>query len=651
VIITPYFNFGKNNTYLHLIKVYCTIEKISNKGLDSLKLKDKLERFRVTLNTPISFLLIFAAALLATAVMFKITPTGIGEIIELFKKTNFLTPLLNFLPVLLSMLFLFFLTGNTVLSAGIISLVVVLLSFTNRYKIIFRNDPFFPYDFALAPELSGVIKSFGAGFIMVLIIAVILAIFAVVFCLYMIRTYKLPLKKRLFAGLFTFLLMLCLNMTVYSSESLYQSLPALGSVYNLKDVFNGRGFLYCFIHTYNTSKIEKPVGYDKNAIVAYIDENNALEPAPEMVRPHIIVIMSEAFSELGDTPLINFKGYTDPLENFKEIKKDSVYGRVVVPNLGGGTSDTEFDFLTGANSRFLRNAPYAYRLVLKELEAMPSLLGRLGYKTEAIHPGHAWFYNRQNVYPFMGFESFYDISYFDQKRTKGMYITEEACFDKIIEQYESREPDKPYFSFTVSIENHGPYEDKLTIDTNFNTELELSTGSIRAMTNYFEGLKDADIELKRIVDYFEEDDEPVVLVFFGDHLPAFQLEVYDALMGGVDENGENTIMGRTLRYAVPFLIWQNQPARESTALEENMKNLYNEDDILISSFYLGPLVMEALELDSVSPFLQYVSRLRREYPVIMENEYFDSEGNPHSVEENEELIFYKHWLYYKIFDE
>ena len=94
----------------------------------------------------------------------------------------------------------------------------------------------------------------------------------------------------------------------------------------------------------------------------------------------------------------------------------------------------------------------------------------------------------------------------------------------IIENFEKHtaESGNPLFEFCVTIQNHGPYGEKYTdLARNFASNTSLTGDEEAIYSGYFEGIDDADKQIEDLVNYFSNSDEPVVLVFFGDHLPGF----------------------------------------------------------------------------------------------------------------------------------
>ena len=602
-----------------------------------------------------SALFILAASLGLAFAMLWIAPIGIVYLVEIVRQTNGLMFLLNWLPVAIIMFILFFMGLNAVASVAFVGFFGIALSFLNRTKMLIRNDPLLPWDISLGGEVTGIAKSFGMGTVGLVIFAVLFYIVVAVLAALLIRSEKLHLKFRAAGLAIVMAVLMAVTNPLYKSTELNSKLYVIGNVYNQVATFNSKGFLYSFIYTYNTNKISKPDNYDSTAVIQKINTfRHADAVAMEnMKKPHIIMIMGEAFSEFSLSPHFDFTGYTDPLYNYKQIKEGSYYGQIVVPNIGGGTADTEFDVMSGLSTRHLRGAPFAFRLIGSEFDSIAHQLSKLGYNNEFIHPGHNWFYNRQNVYSYMGFNRLVFLDEFKGENEKGMYIAEDVTIDRIISMFETHvneNPGIPYFQYCVTIQNHGPYKDKYLADTNFSTDLDISTDDINAISNYFEGLADADRELKRLTDYFESIGEPVVILYFGDHLPAFTAGVYDAIYPALYENSE---MDNLIRlYKTPFIIWENSEAK---ALDLNGHSFgeKNENRLFTSNF-LGAFLFDYLGFKNISPLIDHLNELRMQFPVITEHRSFTPDGTTSiglSDEERKNLVLYRNWEFYKIFDE
>jgi len=439
----------------------------------------------------------------------------------------------------------------------------------------------------------------------------------------------------------------------------YDALPMSGSYFNTTSRYQSRGFVYSFLHAMHHSRIERPENFDQlrvqiedlDAIGTLALESGALS---QKQRPHIVMVLSEAFSELAMSPHIDFEGFPDPMQHYRAIIEEvgTISGYIIVPHIGGGTADTEFDILTGINTRQFREVPYAFTMVTRSFPGVVSTLNREGYRSLAMHPGMGWFYNRQNVYLYLGFEAFLCSTSFDATNLRGGYISEQHTIDRVLKEFRSHletTDDIPLFLKAITIQNHGPYYGKYgDVEINFNmeadVEADLSVAELRSLAQYFYGMLDVDEGLRRLVEYFREETTPVVLVYYSDHLPSFPLVVYESLITAP----EDAVYGASLiQYnRVPFLIWANKAARPMLDTE-SFVNTFPEDQT-ISAHYLGAALLEMLGVSE--PFLDFVNSLRADYPVILERTFFPPGEDMQIFDLNmhHDLSFYKSWSYFRI---
>lgn len=604
-----------------------------------------------------SFCLIVLASIGVTHLVFQSAPLKYEEF-HRFLLANPSLFWLNYLPILFLMLFLWFLTNNGIFSICASGLLAVILAIANQMKITLRQDPLLPTDLKLAREALTILKSFPEQDKTNIFLTVGGILLVVLLSLLFLKGPKHILQYRIVGCILTVTVALLFNSVYYVSESYYDRFPVDGNYYFQVNHYNSKGFVYSFLHNFNTMKIEKPLGYLSTNYAAL--EKEAAVPASENKRPHIIMIMGEAFSDLSNNENLDFSGYGDPLENFKNLcsKEDAISGHIVVPNYGGGTSNTEYDVLTSCPTRLLDNALPSYNFVRKNFDALPRRLSQIGYSTLAIHPGYPWFYNRSNVYEYFGFQRFITLADYDpQNDSKGGYISEAATIDTIIETLEEhvKENDNPLFSFTVTIQNHGPYTDKYgDIEKNFYSNIPLNEDEANMLTNYFHGTKDVDQQIGRLVEYMEASTEPIVLVYFGDHLPGFSngMDFFDIL--DYDINIDGTIPQRLRVYETPYVIWQNSSAKAITPMANYLEQAALPEQNIISSNYLGSLLMELMGYQGLSPLYDESNALRKELPVITSHSFL--QGNGEYIEEIppelQQKINHLHgWQYFKLFDE
>ena len=566
----------------------------------------------------------------------------------------------NILPVLLCILLLFFATRKFFFSVSTTAVVFLFLAVTDRIKVIMRQEPLLPTDLTLVKETVAILKTFPAY--QLVLISLMLLAFVLLLVLSFLKAKKatLPPIPRIIGLVLVIACAFGVNQFIYTDKTRYDAYPTVDNPYFQVNQYNTKGMIYSFLHQYNITKMTAPEGYHAKY---FAELENTQWNAPENKEyPHIIMIMGEAFSDLSENPHLNFNGYRDPLKNWKEIcaSGNAYSGHVVVANFGGGTSNSEYDVLTGCATRYLDNPLPSYNFIHGDFDGIPRQLQKVGYETLSIHPGYAWFYNRQNVYPDLGFETCYFLEDSFDLATQGYggYINEVVTMDKIIDTLDAhiKEKDSPLFSFTVTIQNHGPYEKHYgTLPANFSTDVPLDENQTDLLTQYFTGVIDADEQIGRLKEYAENSDEPIVLVYFGDHLPGFSngMEFFDLLDYPIDANG--TPAEQLAVYETPYFIWQNDRAE---ALCGNMKDMIAELELpangLMSSQFLGTTVLEMFVPEYESPLHQMNDRLRRKLPVCAKNIYVDAEGNYTeyiSAEQQEMVKTLKNWQYYKLFDD
>lgn len=602
-------------------------------------------RHRISLSGAVAILTILSLGVVF--LLFYISPLEGYVFNSLMAWSKGLVLLVNWLPVFLFMLLFYFLTGNLVASSVPVALVAVVMAVVNRVKISLRGDPLLHWDISMAGEALGISEAFDTGpFVMAAIGLGVIALLSIPLA-FVLRTQKPEPRVRAMGAVGTVALMLVLNFTLYSSSAVESKLPVWGSFYNMTDVHNSKGNLYSFLYNWNTSRKQQPEGYSENEHRAFADEyTQGTEPAvmPEVL-PNIVLVMGEAFSDLSELPAFSFDGFRDPLRGFKSLAEEGISGHLVVPSRGGGTSDTEYDVLTARPSRLSRSAPYAYRMLVGPIEAMPSLLGGVGYTSFALHPGYPWFYNRQNVYPYLGFDEAIFEDAFPKEAYKDTFITEQATMDMFLGLLDEKKTDAPMLAFCLTIQNHAPYADRfLPAGTDaFTSNLSLTDAERNTLSNYFAAMADADDHLMRLAAYLEAQDEPYILVYWGDHLPAFDEALYDKILPA-DELAEGSCAYETRCYKTPFLIWQNSAARELTPWDENATSGMPQD-MTISSNYLGAYLMELLGLDSLSSYWSFANEVRRDAPIVMESVAFGPDGEVIEDAADTLVRTFRHWVY------
>lgn len=440
--------------------------------------------------------------------------------------------LFNIIPIFLLMLLLYFIIGKISYSFLITDTLLSVLLLINHYKIKFRDEPLTPTDFSLGKEANNILQNYDITIDGIVIVMVIFCAFSFWFALRKIKNKRPGLVVSIVGILCVIAASFGVYGLVYKNTRIYNTLLSDLGIYHEATVVSSKGLVYSLINDTNVMKYTKDETYSAEYAQQILDrypKNTLSEDTP-----NVVAVMCEAFTDIQDWENVEF--IENPYKNINEIRKNACYGEIFVPGFGGGTSSTEFEFLTGNNTSAISpSMPTAYKTLITEpTYSIVRHFKDAGFDADAMHPGNEWFYNRRNVYSRMGFDSFTAredweaLGYEITTKHQG-YADDTISADMIISGFENHlktNPDKGYFNFTVTIQNHGPYEDThLVYDKEYIKRTpDMSDSEYNIINNYLGGIESADMFVKTIYDYINTLDRPTVFVFFGDHLPYLDAE-------------------------------------------------------------------------------------------------------------------------------
>lgn len=587
-------------------------------------------------------------------------PNALRTVVDIFRAQPLLI-VLNALPIGLLVVTFTCLFRNVFFSAALVNFGVCLLSIANRIKLEVRDEPVFPRDFALLKEVGSAMSSYEIQYPMGTIAVVLLTTLALVVLGLFIGCRPFPLARlrgwlgRLLGAAGSMGILVALLLTVYASNDLYNSFR-VSNAYYIPSVFNELGFPYCFCHQFTTYPIDRPEGFDKAAAAAW--ETGDQPGQGEDV--HLIMVMNEAFSDLTDDPAFTYTEENDPLPNLHALQSDphAVSGHVVVPGFAGGTANTEFDVLTGMQTNALSaSTTSSFRVVNRDLDSVLRVFASDGYHTSFFHPGDDWFYNRENVYDWLGAEETVFADEMENLAYKGRWVTDDYMAGFIEEKFEEAVAQGELLcNYTTTIQNHMSYTaDKYGegyVYPPVETDAQL-TDDVRTMLEvYIEGARDADAMLGRLVDYFSQTDEPVVLAFWGDHLPYLgDNQLAYAQLGSEVALSEDDRESALCSYETPYVIWANDAAAQVLDWESAVERLDLPETNRLSASFLGAALLELTGRGEESPWFSFLNQLRRELPVVQKKTYMTMDGTitPLLTSAQQEMIDqWRQWSYYKL---
>lgn len=327
-----------------------------------------------------------------------------------------------------------------------------------------------------------------------------------------------------------------------------------------------QGFLPSFISGAQTIRPPRPDDYTVEGAEETIEEyataydegagssesRAAAESQFSEEQPTVITIMNETFSDLSIYQQLH-AGYTGP-EYFKGMSDCLSRGKLYVSAYGGGTANTEYEFLTGNSMANLGSGVYPYTIYnLQDTENLAAQFKDLGYDTVAMHPNHATNWNRENVYEDFGFDRFLSIEDFQDAETLRGMVTDQATYDKILELLDTNS--NPQFIFDVTMQNHGGYDAGTVPEDQLSSwaPAGVADENLLAQLNvYLTCAEASDRDLASFIEDLRALDRPVVLVFFGDHQPSVSSALNDALYPGEDPQAHQWRI-----YRSSYLVWAN----------------------------------------------------------------------------------------------
>lgn len=529
----------------------------------------------------------------------------------------------SILFIYLASVVLFAATGSVFWAYFIVSLLLGIGFIVNHFKIMLIGQVLVPTDFLLVGEAVGAADLSAITIERTLLLQVFLI--ALTHAPLWFLRFKMPIKLRGIAAGGAFAVFFVVYFFSATSAPIMAGLGMPRGSGSQTVLYSETGLIMGF-HTsilYQQAHNARMAEFATEAEV-FLANTPRVQNRTD-VQPNVIVIMSESF--MDPTILDNVHFSTNPVSNFHRLANQGISGDNIVPVFGGGTANTEMEFLTGAPVFFLSSAyavPYSNpsRYFSQNLyTAMPWLFQENGYRTVALHPNYASFYNRNFVYPRLGFQEFIAKEQMPDADFKGWYISDEYFTNRMIQEIERAEQDNtPLFLFGISIQNHfefwgSKYQD---FDTDiYATSPVLTESQVGSVSTFAQGVFDADKQLGRLIDFIEAGDTPTMVVFFGDHLPVlgYHFDNIFERLGFVSSQAVHTwnMEDRSRMFAPPYLVWDN--------FSNNL-----EEWGTISTYFLGANVLAHSGI-ALNRHWEHVLHFNHHFRALTENHYVDIYGN------------------------
>lgn len=541
---------------------------------------------------------------------------------------------------------LYLLIGRMTTALRIELALALAFGLTNHYVMAFRSTPFVPWDLLSARTAASVAQNYDFTPTPRMIVVTVLFVLLMVAVRILRKVPRIKLPIRLGSAVLCGLA-LCLFVNTLQQETFQNKHYLYPFLFTPAYMTKVNGMAVTFAMDLAYVAVDKPEGYSAeeaqktleqygNTDNVFADDeentNDAKNRGEDTINkdlPNIIVIMDEAFSDLsvvGD--LETNEDYMPFMHKMQQGAGNTITGYAQVSVCGGNTANSEFEFLTGNTMSFLPSGSIPYQqYITKDTPSLASYLASLGYETYAQHPYYASGWNRDKVYPLLGFDHLNFIYDYANKTYVRKYVSDDADMQHIIDTYENKEDGKPAFIFNVTMQNHGGYTDAfsdLSEDvhaTNYNSEV---------LDRYLSLIRLTDQSLEKLVDYFSNVDEKTVIVFFGDHQPSDTVaaQVQDSMLLPGESVPDEQLRKR---YLVPYLVWANYDIDGATQQNTSLN-------------YLSAQVLKAVGVPT-DAYQNFLLDLQKSYPVM------SAAGRTDASDADENMLStYKKLQYYNLFE-
>lgn len=473
-------------------------------------------------------------------------------------------PYFSFFLVGTVILFIFYalfsaLLRSAVLGGSALVTTAIIIGSVNRVKILYRADPLFPSDFIIAKEVPFLVEMVGWFYFIVIISTIGLGI-SISFYFYQktLKPNKREVSRKIDRTTRGASILVSVLALFYLSQFQQPGHPLRNYYFAQADWtfeqqltdYHNNGFIAGFLTNIQGDPMVEPSDYSRERVRAIVEKYRQLadkinsEKEEITLDTNILFVMNESFSDPFN--LEGIASHRDPLRHFRALEKESFHGQVVSPTFGGGTNANEFQALTGISLEPLNpqiKSPYVQ--LDKNMDTYPTIvhkLNALNYQTTAIHPYNQNFFKRDEVYVKMGFAHFLhdkNMTNTEKVSEDHFFISDASAYKEVLKVLNaSPETD---FIHVVTMQNHTPYAEQYeTVEYRV-----FGSGNDNEAAGYFQDLEHSDQALQDLMDEINQHPEPILLVFWGDHLPGFY-------RGEVREKNDEWTLRQT-----PLLVYSN----------------------------------------------------------------------------------------------
>ncbi|MDQ0244434.1 phosphoglycerol transferase MdoB-like AlkP superfamily enzyme [Bacillus fengqiuensis] len=225
---------------------------------------------------------------------------------------------------------------------------------------------------------------------------------------------------------------------------------------------------------------------------------------------NVILISLESTQNFVINEKINGKEITPFLNDF--LKESYYFDNFYHQTGQGKTSDAEF--LVENSLYSLGRGSVFFTHSSNEYNATPEILKQQGYYTAMLHANNKSFWNRDIMYPKLGFDRYFSLTDYEvtPENSIGWGLKDTAFFDQSIEHLKSLP--QPFYTKFITLTNHFPFElneeDKMVDEYDSNS---------RTLNRYFPTVRYTDEAVKHFITRLKEEGlyDDSIIIMYGDH--------------------------------------------------------------------------------------------------------------------------------------
>lgn len=261
--------------------------------------------------------------------------------------------------------------------------------------------------------------------------------------------------------------------------------------------------------------LQPPIGANERALVArYLDERvpagrqQGMPSIGEFEGANVIVLQVEALQSMVLGSEVDGVTVTPNLDRLasRSLRFDNFFHQASQ----GRTSDAEL--LVDCSLHPAKFGTAFFRYADDDFTCLPESLRDKGYATSVHHAYQGSFWNRNAMYPVLGYDDFFTIKDYRLDEEVGWSLGDNSFLTQTAERLEAT--DAPFYAKVVTITSHHPY-DLPTLDP----DLDVGTLDDTQLGDYLRSIHYTDAALGSFLDWFDDSPlaEDTILVVYGDH--------------------------------------------------------------------------------------------------------------------------------------